>query len=94
MPPENTHEPATTKNDPAIDHEMQEYIHEKQRERARVEQPAEAERDPAWNNRDHLDPLRTPARETPGADPADAFRQSENGILNQTSTDSGETSTR
>ena len=73
--------------------EVDEYAAEKQQERQRQAGPAKAEKDPAWQARDHLDLTR--AANKPNRDAApDAEGQAESGAIDQTVTDKGFTQTR
>jgi hypothetical protein len=68
--------------------EFDEYRREKREERKHQEGAAKAERDPEFQKRDHLDPLRDPKRRDV---PADAEGQAERGTIDQTITDKGYT---
>jgi hypothetical protein len=73
--------------------EVRDYEAEKRRERERQDGPAQAERDPAWNASDHLDPLRGSHRRDEDA-AKDAVGQAEHGVIDQTVTSKGFTNTK
>lgn len=76
------------------DRERQEYRAEKEDERKRQEQPAAAEKDAAWQSKDHLDPTRAGNKPNQGDTAPDAVGQAERGSIDQTVTDKGFTQTR
>ncbi|HEY0523666.1 MAG TPA: hypothetical protein VGD08_09765 [Stellaceae bacterium] len=73
--------------------ELRDYEAEKCGEQARQDRPAQAERDPAWNARDHLDPMRGSHRRDEDA-AKDAVGQAEHGVIDQTVTSKGFTNTK
>lgn len=74
--------------------ELEAYRREKQEERRRTAQPAQAERDPDWQRRDHLDPERSSRRPSRSGAAKDAEGQAERGTIDQMITDKGYTETR
>lgn len=74
--------------------ELRDYLDEKRAEEKRVESDAKAEKNPEWDKKRHLDPLRDPRREHKSGEAKDAEGQSRRGHIDQTATSKGYTSTK
>ncbi len=89
-----TAEPSESSGEAAVETERETYRREKEAEGRRMAQPARAERDPAWQSKDHLDPKRDSHRPSRSGAAKDAEGQDERDSIDQTITDKGYTETR
>jgi hypothetical protein len=96
-PPSRVRHDEPPGEDPApveVGADAQEYLTEKQEEGRRMAEPADAERDPAWQSKDHLDFERSSQKPSRSGAAKDAEGQAERGHIDQIITDKGYTQTR